>query len=62
MTLTTAIAHSAGQDAANQQMRSEGRTTWNLADYNLACKTFGELEDRREAAQPLKGQKTNIYA
>ena len=58
MTLTTAIAHSAGQDAANQQMRSEGRTTWNLADYNLACKTFGELEDRREAAQPLKGRST----
>lgn len=37
------IARAAGADAANKRMRSEGRTSWDEADYVLACKTTVDL-------------------
>lgn len=40
---TMAIARAAGADAANRQMRREGRTEWNQADYDLACETMQRI-------------------
>ncbi|MGI4756061.1 MAG: hypothetical protein ACRYGF_04340 [Janthinobacterium lividum] len=37
MKMTYRIAHSIGVDAANQQMRDQGRTVWSEDDYNLAA-------------------------
>jgi hypothetical protein len=37
---TYEVAMAAGQDAANRQMRAEGRTRWNKKDQKLATKTF----------------------
>lgn len=37
------LARAAGQDAANRRMRSEGRTAWNVEDYNLATETMDRL-------------------
>lgn len=42
-TMTYHVAMAAGQDAANRQMRSEGRTAWSRKDYALAAKTFHRL-------------------
>ena len=39
--LTSDLARAAAMDAANRQMRVNGRAAWNIADYNLAC---AELE------------------
>jgi hypothetical protein len=42
------IAYSAGTDAGNRRMRSEGRERWNQEDYAAAATEFnrviGELE------------------
>ena len=43
MTRTIKLARAAGQDAANRQMRAEGRTEWNAADYRLAARTMNDL-------------------
>lgn len=43
LTVTIETARHAGQDAANRQMRSEGRTEWNAADYALAARTMNDL-------------------
>ena len=40
--MTYRIAHSLGADAANRQMRQEGRTVWNEEDYNLAAATLNK--------------------
>jgi hypothetical protein len=40
---TYRIAHAASWDAANRQMRKAGRTTWNVADCNLACSEFERI-------------------
>lgn len=37
--MTYRIAHSLGTDAANRQMRQDGRTKWNEEDLNLAADT-----------------------
>jgi len=42
MKMTYRIAHSLGMDAANQQMRDNGRAVWNEDDYNLAAKTLNK--------------------
>lgn len=42
MTMTYRIAHSAGMDAANRQMRAAGRTAWNERDAALAAATLRE--------------------
>ncbi len=41
--MTYAIARAASMDAANAQMRAAHRTTWNRADYNLACRMLNRL-------------------
>ena len=43
MTITYELAMAAGRDAANVQMRSDGRTKWNLDDWNLAARVVGRL-------------------
>lgn len=43
MTMTSAMARAAAQDAANRQMRKAGRKKWSRADYNLAVRTFDRL-------------------
>lgn len=35
--MTPALAHFAGVDAANKQMRAAGRTKWNHADFTVAA-------------------------
>jgi hypothetical protein len=37
------IARAAATDAANRRMRKAGRSSWNQADYNHACKVFAKL-------------------
>ena len=37
------LAHAAGTDAANRNMRREGRTVWSEADYDMARVTFEKL-------------------
>lgn len=43
MPVTYAIAMAAGRDAANRNMRAEGRTEWNEEDYNIAAETSARL-------------------
>jgi len=43
MNVTYKIAMAAGQDAANRQMRANGRTEWNDEDYAVAVETTGHL-------------------
>ena len=40
MRMTYSIAYSLGLDAANRQMRTAGRTTWNEEDADLAASTL----------------------
>ena len=40
MRMTCQIAHSLGLDAANRQMRQNGRTGWNEDDTELAAHTL----------------------
>jgi hypothetical protein len=37
------LAHACGMDAANRNMRKNGRKAWNEEDYELCWKTFEEL-------------------
>ena len=39
MTMNGKVAYSLGMDAANKQMRADGRTEWNEEDYNLGART-----------------------
>ena len=41
--ITQKMAHSAGTDAGNRQMRADGRTKWKSKDYRLACETYNRL-------------------
>jgi len=41
--MTYEIAMAVGQDAANQQMRKQGRSEWNLDDWNKAAETAQKL-------------------
>lgn len=41
--MTEEIAFAAAEDAANKQMREEGRFRWSKEDYMLARRTFQEL-------------------
>jgi hypothetical protein len=41
--LTYALALAAGKDAANRQMRRDGRRTWNEDDYDLCWRVFDRL-------------------
>lgn len=43
MQVTYAIAMAAGKDAANRQMKAEGRTAWNAADFDLAAEVTRKL-------------------
>lgn len=43
MTITYALAMAAGKDAANRQMKANGRTAWNEEDFNLAAQTVAKL-------------------
>lgn len=43
MRATYKVAMAAGQDAANKQMRAEGRAEWNDADWNLAAAIVARL-------------------
>jgi hypothetical protein len=46
------LARAIGQDAANAQMRKQGRTQWNLDDWNLAARITNDLVDKIEQQQP----------
>jgi hypothetical protein len=41
--LTAELALIAGEDAANRQMRSQGRKEWSESDYQLAIQVSGRL-------------------
>lgn len=43
MKMTYKLAWAAGLDAANRNMRKQGRSKWNAADYDLAVETFNRL-------------------
>jgi hypothetical protein len=43
MIITYEIAMAAGQDAANRQMKAQGRTEWNEDDWNLAAEVAAKL-------------------
>lgn len=56
--MTYSLAMAAGQDAANRQMRKEGRTRWSLEDYNLAAATFDLLYPMEEHLAQLRAAAT----
>jgi hypothetical protein len=43
MKATAAIARAAGQDAGNRNMKANGRTAWNEADWNVAAETMQRI-------------------
>jgi hypothetical protein len=43
LTMTYEIALAAGKDAANRNMRQNGRTVWNEDDYNAAVAVMDKL-------------------
>lgn len=43
ITLTRELAQCAGRDAANRNMRKNGRTAWDEDDYNIAWAEFNRL-------------------
>ncbi len=45
---TNSIALSAGQDAGNRNMKTNGRNKWNEDDWNTASKIANELIDTME--------------
>lgn len=47
--ITPDIARAIGQDAANRNMASAGRTVWNEEDYNLAVAEMNRLDPRLES-------------
>lgn len=46
------LAHAAGRDAANRQMREAGRTTWSEDDYALATRTMLQLQISTAETRP----------
>lgn len=70
--LTYELAMAAARDAANLQMRANGRKKWNRDDYNAACVVFEELangnrlprereyEAMRQAQIALKSAKKHL--
>ena len=46
--LTYELAHAAAEDAANRQMRREGRAKWNEADLELAKAVLAALWPGKE--------------
>ena len=72
--LTYELAMSAARDAANRQMRANGRKAWNRDDYNAACIEFARLsggadlpgereyEAMRQAQISLRAAKRRIDA
>jgi hypothetical protein len=52
---TDSMIRAAAQDTANKQMRSAGRTQWNMEDLKLAAAEYGRLTEQRWASQPLGG-------
>ena len=55
MELSSELCRRIAQDAANLQMRGNGRTQWNEDDYNHAARTFNDLEERRARLFPAEG-------
>lgn len=49
--MTYDLAHAAGTDAANAQMKAQGREHWNRDDYDLAMQTLDRLYPDPLAAQ-----------
>lgn len=43
MKVTYGIAMAAGQDAANRQMKRDGRSKWNASDFDLAAEVTRKL-------------------
>lgn len=43
ITMTLPLAKAAAQDAANRNMKANGRSTWNADDYNVAVATEEKL-------------------
>ena len=43
MKMTYKLAHAAGWDAANANMRKAGRSAWNEEDAQIACDTANKL-------------------
>jgi hypothetical protein len=41
--MTYKIAMAAGRDAANRNMKANGRTVWNEEDYNIAAALVEKL-------------------
>lgn len=50
--ISYALAHAAALDAANAQMKREGRLKWSLEDYDLAASTLNALLPDAELAVP----------
>ena len=58
--MTYELAMAAAKDAANDQMRANRRTTWDMDDYNLACRTLARLCPEC-GANPKAGLADNPY-
>ena len=43
------LAYSVGLDAANRQMRKEGRTKWNKSDRDLAASEYHRVYSQQGA-------------
>jgi len=43
------LAKAAGKDAANRQMKANGRKKWSKGDYAIACQTFNRLRPHSRA-------------
>lgn len=41
--MTRTLANAAAMDAANRNMRKNGREQWNEDDYNIASREFNRL-------------------
>ncbi len=48
------LAMAMGHDAADRQMRREGRTTWNIDDWNLAAETVERLYPTEQGAEDAR--------
>lgn len=40
------LAHAAGWDAGNRSMKTARRSRWNQQDYDIACRTMGNVLER----------------
>ena len=58
MQITYEKAMSAGRDAGNRQMRKAGRSSWSLADRNLAAKVANKLLNNQES-RPTKSTQSH---